>query len=914
MDLRIYRNTEDKQHDLRADARANGAVLGVNMFTLREVAHRLAPSLEEASPSERLVLAERALGGLRAPDIAGIVGYAADALSDLKGARIESADLRRAGQDFLADLLGAYDDLLEGLGLVDPNDLFTQAADHVDAAWVGRFGRIILYALYDLNNAEFDLVSRLLQRVPDGGTVVMFNSTTNIRPTQFAERTWRRFIFEDELAERTVPDFCRRPQEDRPLLERLFEYEPADPLEPDPGLRVIEAAGRYDEIEYIGRRIRRLLDGGMAAEDILVVVRHLEDYGEMIEDVFSRYQIPHVFPTGLPLLRIPFIKYWLHVLDLVTGARSRLEFARALSSAYYEPRLSPDADVSGVLSDLGYVDRSRIEASALAARKSIPLGQEFLRFEALLDSLEGSEETVRGFLDRLKAPDSLTSRDAEAWDSLVEALAGVDRIVGCVSFEDFRGIASATAGLRRVGRLVKSRVTPGAGRVAIAGPHVLGYRNFSALFAPGLGDGRFPAPGWLNPLLDDATVKSINEVLRPRRLMSGRDRNRREPLYLFMVLDSAPLVTLTYPRMNLAGDPLYPSIYIREIDRHYRTSVIERLLSGPAPLDHAGRLRALADGWRRGNQDADRGRELLGDDIMRRVVAEGKGVHRANVGVGEVPVGVAWHPSQIAALERCPFVFFARHPLGLESQDEPGLDIPIREIGILAHQILRDFHSTPVPVSIDAARNRMRRVVHQNLADVDIDRQGPTTLFDPATWPIRREQLVRALDAYLEFAVEDARSGYETVVEFLESPFPAVAVSDFKLAGRPDHVSVHRSGEQVDGIRVDDFKYSAGGDYLNKGPGRNQLDIYVFLAREVFGQRGGAASGDTVLEGRYLLLRTPEAPSVATAYTEEGLRTTMSEIDRQLQTVRAGRFQPAPDDPQSCPSCDFRRLCRLYVN
>jgi hypothetical protein len=38
MDLRIFRNTEDKYHDLRAAALSDGAALGVNMFTVREVA------------------------------------------------------------------------------------------------------------------------------------------------------------------------------------------------------------------------------------------------------------------------------------------------------------------------------------------------------------------------------------------------------------------------------------------------------------------------------------------------------------------------------------------------------------------------------------------------------------------------------------------------------------------------------------------------------------------------------------------------------------------------------------------------------------------------------------------------------------------------------------------------------------
>ena len=41
----------------------------------------------------------------------------------------------------------------------------------------------------------------------------------------------------------------------------------------------------------------------------------------MIEDVFSRYGIPHQFETGVPLLRVPFIKYWFALLDLVSSDR-----------------------------------------------------------------------------------------------------------------------------------------------------------------------------------------------------------------------------------------------------------------------------------------------------------------------------------------------------------------------------------------------------------------------------------------------------------------------------------------------------------------------------------------------------------------------------------------------------------------
>src|SRR5204863_7634941 len=68
----------------------------------------------------------------------------------------------------------------------------------------------------------------------------------------------------------------------------------------------------------------------------------------------------------------------------------------------------------------------------------------------------------------------------------------------------------------------------------------------------------------------DETIEAINGRIRPRRLMTSRDRNRKEPLYLFMILDSAARrATLTYPGSTLEGEIISPSIYVGEIARHY---------------------------------------------------------------------------------------------------------------------------------------------------------------------------------------------------------------------------------------------------------------------------------------------------------------------------------------------------------
>ena len=163
---------------------------------------------------------------------------------------------------------------------------------------------------------------------------------------------------DESLGEKTFPEFCRTSRPGRAILEKLFVFEPHDPLPPDDSLRIVEASGRYNEIQTIGGDIVDLLTRGESPNEILVVVRHIESYGEMIEDVFTRYGIPHSFETGVPLLRIPFIKYWLSLLDLFTNERSREALARVMSSAYFSPRLSPKIDVERTLSAIGYIDRN----------------------------------------------------------------------------------------------------------------------------------------------------------------------------------------------------------------------------------------------------------------------------------------------------------------------------------------------------------------------------------------------------------------------------------------------------------------------------------------------------------------------------------------------------------------------------
>src|SRR4029077_11045941 len=102
--------------------------------------------------------------------------------------------------------------------------------------------------------------------------------------------------------------------------------------------------------------------------------------------------------------------------------------------------------------------------------------------------------------------------------------------------------------------------------------------------------------------------------------------------------------------------------------------------------------------------------------------------------------------SELNSLQACPFVFLAAHAMRLRRMEVPEFEVPIMEIGIIVHAILRAFYMEPVPDSIAAARRRMNDIITRRLAAPDIDGQGPYSVFDPSLWKIRREQVVSVLN------------------------------------------------------------------------------------------------------------------------------------------------------------------------
>jgi hypothetical protein len=154
MDLHLYRNSQDRWHDLKSGARDRGAALAFNALTIGELVRRITPDLEAATDGQRLVLGIPH-AACRRPDSASLGINAAglplqaatlDALAQLKAAQLRPADLRAVGAGGLADVLETYEDGLRGAGLVDRQDRRSIAAARVaerTVPWLDKFSRVV---------------------------------------------------------------------------------------------------------------------------------------------------------------------------------------------------------------------------------------------------------------------------------------------------------------------------------------------------------------------------------------------------------------------------------------------------------------------------------------------------------------------------------------------------------------------------------------------------------------------------------------------------------------------------------------------------------------------------------------------------------------------------------------------------
>jgi ATP-dependent helicase/DNAse subunit B len=647
MDLHLYPTVLSRDRAVCEAARAHGLLFDHRYFTYTELLERLYHS--EGLPgrligrvSQTVFVRQGLITILKDEPSPGLVTEYRGLIDELKGGGLEVEDLAH-GLELLdpdippntcqvlqqcLEVFQYYQSYLTQADLVDQGDrdlavlsrLARHLAEGTKPALLREVRRIVVHDVYHLSLVHYALVSLLIKLADEGGILQHFSAGTNIDAVTFAEFTWQRFVADESLAAHVLPEFAmprRRGGNLEALGERLFTRgAEADPIKPDGTVTVVTAPGRAREVEAIARRIRELLARGVPPERIAIVVRNLDQYGDLLESVCRRYRVPLWFRRGIPLFHVPLTKTVFSLLELADSTYPRPTLLKLLTSVYLRPPREWPSDVVGLINAVGYLDRTHAPLPALL--------DDYMRRQQLSDenterirtlatwvdelqtALDGLVERPRPFLIYLESLKSLLTqlgfframgmrtevplhvvqRDREAMQVLFDTLwTGAEALHAleddALEFPSFRLLA---VDLLREAALDQPLTPDGAVRV-LGVQDMLGL-DFDYVFIPGLADTEFPRHYIEHPVLNDRARHALNPAVRAiltekftsvldRRLLgkilyTTVDKAREEPLLFFLALEAADRAcVVSYPTRTADGEVIFPSIFVDEVRRHF---------------------------------------------------------------------------------------------------------------------------------------------------------------------------------------------------------------------------------------------------------------------------------------------------------------------------------------------------------
>ncbi len=540
-------------------AEAGHPAAGIYAFKLKDLARALAEpallgrGLKAWDPGHDAFLASRLLAsphGLRLPPQAPrapVAAALARTLAELRLARVPPERLERLAQASallpddqarlaaLAALYRGFHEAREGR-VTDPATLFRAGAEAVaHAAWLEGAEVLVVDGL-DPDPGERELLAALEARLP-------------VRRLALDAPDWSGTLLAP-VAPRATPLALGR------LREALFEPPTARPPL-DPGaVELLTAPGEAAEVRAIARRLVRAAQGGLAFEDMGVILPRPADYAALFTDLLTRLGIPHRLHPSLPLrfgraarsLLLLFRARGFErpaVMEFLTFAP--VPWESLVPGVEAEPplwdQLSRDAQIVSGLPrfQAGLEHYARVEREAAAVEKDA--GRRLRRekraadadglkrvveeLASTLDALSGeatwSEWSVRllAVLDRWVG----VERDRDAVRDVIADLAGLSSLSSSAPWAEVESVLEARFEWERV---PLDPVSTGA--VHVGALEAMAGLTFRLVAIPGLVEGGYPGTPRPDPFLLDAERAGLGALTAPA---AAPPAARRAQLSLF---------------------------------------------------------------------------------------------------------------------------------------------------------------------------------------------------------------------------------------------------------------------------------------------------------------------------------------------------------------------------------------------
>ena len=823
---------------------------------------RVRVAREGAARAELVLLA-------RSRDRQGFAPALASLIDELQAVGLEPRDFAEradAAGEYereLAGLFTAYAEVRDELGRGDQHTLARSAIAGLRSAgdaWQGR--PVFLYGFDDLTGEQLNLVAEL-SRVTEVTVALTYEDREVLAARARLREQLRELGAHEEPQRQTDP----RNTENHLLfeIERRFMEPAADPLDPGPGLTMLEAAGELAEVEAIGEEIARLLADRVAAEQIAIVLREPASQGALYRRALGELGIPVAVEAHLGLGRTATGH---GLISLVRAAFEGGESADLL--AYLRtPGLGRPGSVDWFERD---VRRNRIrdcDAGIEAWRERVKKGLDLREVEQLRTAGSGPDLLdACGYQARRIAELAMRDHKGELPDDdralELRAGAAAERALG--ELADLGLPASPGDAIEAIEAAeVPLWRGPATGRVRVLSPYRVRAGRMDHLFVASLQEGEFPRRPRPAPLLDDERRAELG--------LPERADDAEEERYLFSVCLSRPRqgLHLSWRSSDDEGRSLPRSPFVDQVrelfdgadasaDARPSDSLLSRrgldqVVPRPEDASTPGQLaRALADlgpaAWPGALEEMDLPEPVragcesalaeAGEKLADERLAPGPRLTQESVRA-DLAAREVFSPSRLELYATCPYMWFAEREL-----DPQGLD-PEEDsltIGSLMHAILEGLYREgvgdrmrPAPDALDAWRERA-----WELARAEAERRR-MQLDDPEV----ASQVRRSVGLAMAFLEDEAKAGsvLVPVPELAEAGFglpgsekEALPLEGFAVNGKIDRVDLTPDGSPVRAALIQDYKSARE---VTKGPaklredGKLQLQLYMRAVRDLWG-------------------------------------------------------------------------------
>lgn len=860
-----------------------------------------------------------------------------------------------AKQALMGDLYRHYLDALRRLSSCDEVGMFEEA---VKAIKDGRYrvpSRLYLFGLPEMNPVEWALVNALCEKAEEVhmyqwehlGSSAFLDASSNLNGLIGVEEHVKQ-------------------------VEGGNALEPGLQLNPSLEIKLGKFKDDVEELRSVATRIRELLDDGVEASSIAVLVPDRAKMIDRVEQVFDDMGVPFDLNNAWPLMSSPLARTLMHLGDVVNDGYAREDVVRLVTSPYVKlvdrngDRVSPSlirrvakrSELVGGKGDwFDCLERTYANEGSVSSHDSARAALD--RLFAALDPLEGemtpTERTkiLRLAIKCIGAADGL-SKDIRTFDREMAAFRSFMRVLDDVDLGDRlfpAGPEDLTSYQKRLTLACDAAVFEphGAGidGVIVAGLRTAYLTGFDHVFLIDIVDGDMPYLRRDRPLIHEEDARQMG-------LMTLRDQLRQEKGFFLSSLCSARKSVHVTAHLSADGRETIPSQFYHELSKKVPETVpvsIKKGLSKELSQFAIGRTMVgdgaaeagvtlympipLEETWRRMDAELVQRRRLDPShyngfiiegnllDLIRKSELEDRDFSAKSLG----------------ELKKCRFRYFMGYVAKVRDEEHLDEENESRGFGKLFHTIAFRFYDEWTDKLTDTnfskAEDKIATIAREELDKMFLNR------LTRKTWEVYLTQENGLLNRFLN-AEKQNGSPLRVDKDKLELEFGRKKRSDGSYAGErllialSDEISTNINGtiDRMDvgtikgiiGQQCFIFDYKTGDpDYFDSSI---QLTLYVEAARKKFPDidcfGAGFYSTRKLLTGEVPYVQVLANgdkklkekvlkvmwPKISNLNIVEEIEGTLDLISSLLRDVQDGKFVPLPIDTDVCEKCSYRNVCR----